>query len=190
MAGSVWREILEQVQRISGQIFATLNVGATSAEISLLEQRVGVVLPQAFVEYLATVNGQSAAGAECPLVGFRRLLGVAEIIEQMDLMESLFDATEVAAGDENKIRQLLWSPLWVPFAVFEGYDALILDLDPAANGIYGQIWVLSTTTDREPDDAVLADSFEDFSRGLLARLKERRFSFDDGVLVFEDYWSA
>jgi len=190
MTDPVWREIVEQVQGVSADIFATLNPPATEAEIEALEQRVGVAVPQAFKDYLATVNGQNEAGAEYPLVGYRRLYGVAEIIEQMDLLESLFDATEVAAGAENKIRQLLWSLRWVPFASFEGYDALIMDLDPPGNGVYGQVWSLSPGGDREGDDAVLAESFEEFSVGLLGRLKARRFKLENGVIVFEDYWAA
>ena len=190
MADEVWQGIIEQVQAISGDIFATLNPPATEEEIESLEARVGVELPQSFKDYLATVNGQNEMGAEYPLVGYRRLYGAEQIVEQMDLLESLFDATEVAAGEENKIRQMLWSLKWIPFASFEGYDALILDLDPPGNGVYGQVWSLAPGSDRESDDAVVADSFEAFSGGLLERLQEKRYKLANGVIVFEEYWAA
>jgi len=179
------------VQTISQEIFATLNPPATLDEIESLVRRVGVAVPQSFKDYLATVNGQNEAGADHPLMmSFRRLFGVADIIKQMDFMESLFDETDVTASTENKIRPLAWSPRWIPFAWFEGYDALVLDLDPGVNGTYGQVWILSSGSDTEADDAVLADSFEDFSQALLWHLKERRFSIENGHLVFDNYWSA
>ena len=191
MADAIWRAIIEQVQAISPPIFATFSPPATQKDIELLERRVGVALPPSFKDYLATVNGQNEAGADHPLMmSFRRLFGVADIIKQMDFMESLFDETDITALTENKIRPLAWSPRWIPFAWFEGYDALVLDLDPGVNGTYGQVWILSSGSDTEADDAVLADSFEDFSQTLLWHLKERRFSIENGHLVFDNYWSA
>ena len=190
MADAIWRAIIEQVQAISAQISNTFSPPAAPHDIELLERRVGVAVPPSFKDYLLTANGQSVAGAEHPLMSQRRLFGVAEIIAQMDLMQSLFGETDTTAGVENKIRQLAWSPKWIPFASFEGYDALILDLDPGVNGTHGQVWILSSGTDKEPDDAVLAASFEDFSQTLLTLLQERRFTQEDGWLLYENHWSA
>ena len=54
----VWREILKQIKLASEDIYASVNPPADALEIQRLEKAVGVELPQAFRDYLSTMNGQ------------------------------------------------------------------------------------------------------------------------------------
>ena len=189
MTSTTWLAILEELDGVNPLIRTTLNPPATDDQIKALEQRVGTPLPQAFIDYLTTFNGQEIDDLlDNPICGERHLLPVDQIISSMDMMTSLFDPDDVAAGVENKIRGLIWAPRWVPFASFQQEDTLVLDLDPGKNGTLGQVFNYYPGYDWESDDAIVSGSFAEFSDSLLDHLRQHRFTFDDGVLDFENYW--
>ena len=51
-------ELLKQIKSISNDIYLSINTPAGFSELQLLEETVGVKLPQAFSGYLSTMNGQ------------------------------------------------------------------------------------------------------------------------------------
>lgn len=190
-----WHEILEQIRLISTDIYSSVNGPATSSELHRLEETVGVELPQAFRDYLFTLNGQRNTeeavrdrNAEIPLVGYNPFLSVTGIIETWHMMNGLFagetDPLEWVA--EDKIKPFIWRRHWIPFTEYEGSQYLILDCDPGKNGAYGQVFLWSSGMDYAE---VIADSFEAFTDGLLLRLSEKRFQMSEfGTIELEDYY--
>lgn len=166
----MWIELIQQAA--SPEIAASVNPPADAEAIAALESRLGVSLPEAFKAYLATMDGQNALGDLHGFVGDDRLLPIAEIIALMDQMSDLFgDEEPLAHIKENKVRPVLWDPLWVPFGAFDGAPRLILDLHPGSNGTVGQVVQTWPGADLESDDLVIAASFADFSADLLRDLK-------------------
>lgn len=123
-----------------GDVF---QAGASDSELAALEHRMGVVLPEDFKQLYRTHNGQTPNQAGCFLAGYEwlDLTGIA------DRWQGLVDIhTELGLDGANDndagIKPVMWSNKWLPFADDNGY-LLVLDLDPAAMGAYGQVILLS-----------------------------------------------
>jgi cell wall assembly regulator SMI1 len=145
----VWREILKQIKLASEDIYASVNPPADALEIQRLEEAVGVELPQAFRDYLSTLNGQKNTeeaarnrNTEIPLLGFNPFLSVTGIIETWNMMNELFagETKPLDWVEEDKIKPFTWRRHWIPFTEYEGSQYLILDCDPGKNGTYGQVF--------------------------------------------------
>ena len=191
----VWREILKQIKLASEDIYASVNPPADALEIQRLEEAVGVELPQAFRDYLSTMNGQKNTeeaarnrNTEIPLLGFNPFLSVTGIIETWNMMNELFagETKPLDWVEEDKIKPFTSRRHWIPFTEYEGSQYLILDCDPGKNGTYGQVFCWCSGMDFLE---VAADSFEAFSIGLLSRLSEGKFEITEfGTIEFEDYY--
>ena len=191
----VWREILKQIKLASEDIYASVNPPADALEIQRLEKAVGVELPQAFRDYLSTMNGQRNTeeavrdrNTEIPLLGYNPFLSVTGILETWQMMNELFEKeTEPLEWvTEDKIKPFIWRRGWIPFTEYEGSDYLILDCDPGKNGTYGQVFLWCSGMDFSE---VTANSFGEFSRELLSRLTEKKFEISEfGTIEFEDYY--
>lgn len=191
--GNLWTEILEQIKPVSNDIYSSVNAPAGLSEIRLLEETIGVKLPSAFCEYLSTLNGQKNTeedtrdrNAEMPLLGYNTFLSVAGMIETWNMMNEILDDTEVIEWvKEDKIKPFNWRKHWIPFTEYEG-SYLILDCDPGINGTYGQVFIWDSGMDYE---SVVADTFEDFAKGLLDRLSANEFEVTEfGTIEFKDYY--
>lgn len=191
----IWDKILEQLRQISSDIYASVGPPAGLSQIRLLEETVGVTLPQDFCGYLSALNGQKDTeektrdrNRELPLLGYHHFLSVAGIIETWDMMNELFskEAEPLEWVAEDKIRPYIWRRHWIPFTEYEGSQYLILDCDPGKNGTYGQVFLWCSGMDYSE---IVADSFEEFSKEILARLIEKRFEVSEfGTIEFEDHY--
>lgn len=147
---TLWNEILKQIKSISNDIYLSINASADFPELQILEETVGVKLPEAFCKYLFTMNGQKNTeestrnrNTEIPLLGFNVFLSVAGIIETWKMMNEIFsnDASPIEWVHEDKIKPFTWRKHWIPFTDFEGSQYIILDCDPGVNGTYGQVFI-------------------------------------------------
>lgn len=191
----IWDKILEQLRQISSDIYASVDPPADPSQIRLLEETVGVTLPQDFCGYLSALNGQKDTeektrdrNRELPLLGYHPFLSVAGMIETWDMMNELFskEAEPLEWVAEDKIRPYIWRRHWIPFTEYEGSQYLILDCDPGKNGTYGQVFLWCSGMDYSE---IVADSFEEFSKEILARLIEKRFEVSEfGTIEFEDHY--
>lgn len=192
---TLWNEILKQIKSISNDIYLSINASAEFPELQILEETVGVKLPEAFCKYLFTMNGQKNTeestrnrNTEIPLLGFNVFLSVAGIIETWKMMNEIFpnDASPIEWVHEDKIKPFTWRKHWIPFTDFEGSQYIILDCDPGVNGTYGQVFIWNSGMDYS---SVVANTFEEFSKGLLLRLSAKKFDVTEfGTIEFEDYY--
>lgn len=191
----IWDEILEQIRQISGDIYVSVDPPADPSQIRLLEETVGVTLPQDFCGYLSALNGQKDTeeqtrdrNRELPLLGYHPFLSISGMIETWDMMNELFskEAEPLEWVAEDKIRPYIWRRHWIPFTEYERSQYLILDCDPGKNGTYGQVFLWCSGMDYSE---IVADSFEEFSKEILARLIEKRFEVSEfGTIEFEDHY--
>ncbi len=191
----LWKEILEQIRLASEDIYASVNPPADPSEIKLLEETVGVELPEDFCGYLSTLNGQRNTeeqtrdrNTEIPLLGYYPFLSITGIIETWNMMNELF-AKETEPLDwvvEDKIKPYIWRKHWIPFTEYEGSQYLILDCDPGKNGTSGQVFPWCSGMDFSE---ITANSFGEFSQELLSRLTKKRYEISEfGTIEFEDYY--
>ncbi|MCL1791255.1 MAG: SMI1/KNR4 family protein [Peptococcaceae bacterium] len=191
----IWGKISGQIKIISPKTHSTLNVPATKEELDSLSQALNTQLPSGFCEYLSSFNGQNSGGAygfehNYPFLGYNYFLPVQRILETWQMMNNLFeDEPPIDWIKENKIKPVIWSPLWIPFTDYEASRQLILDLGPGKNGTYGQVFALFPGMDYEGEeeeyDVIIASSFEEFSNHILKRLSAKEFSLEDDIIKFQ-----
>ncbi|MCK0203182.1 SMI1/KNR4 family protein [Ornithobacterium rhinotracheale] len=185
----IWEHILKELGTISPKIYNSFNKGANEQEIVYLESALKTTLPDDFKSYLSVCNGQKCKDYEHPFLGYNCLLSIDEMISTWQMMNDLFAEEEpIEHIKENKIKPVYWNQLWIPFSDYEASSRLILDLDPGVNGNYGQVYTLYSGLDSESDEAVVAQSFKEFSTKVLQTLKNREFSLEDDIL--EVSWLA
>ena len=119
--------------------------GASAQALTQLEQDLNVVLPEDFKQWYLAHNGDAAEQPFYVLAGHDWL----NVDEMRDAWQELCEACqgydladEGFTDNDDGVRPVMWSQRWLPFAEDNGYY-LLLDLDPAPTGTYGQILVLS-----------------------------------------------
>ena len=119
--------------------------GASAQALAQLEQDLNVVLPEDFKQWYLAHNGDATEQQFYVLAGHDWLnveemhtawQALCEACQGYDLADEGF------TDNDDGVRPVMWSRRWLPFAEDNGYY-LLLDLDPAPTGTYGQILVLS-----------------------------------------------
>ena len=184
-----WIEIKGKLSEHSPEISESFSNPATQDEISHLETAIGQKLPDSFVSYLLTFNGQNHNNYSVTFVGANCLLTITEIINLWTLQNDLFGDEPNIEITENKIKPKIWDKGWIPFADFMGQQRLVIDLNPGTNGTYGQILQLWAGQDLEDDEVVVAGSFEEFSEKILEYLQKEKITIsDENIIEFDDFW--
>jgi cell wall assembly regulator SMI1 len=102
------------------------------------------------------------------------IIGAHKMICKLEAQDPIGGSQAGAdAGVRNDLR---FRPGWVPFMDADG-DKLVLDLDPAPGGAYGQVFEWSSTG--STFNRVLAPSFSGWLAGLAEALSKRRFGLDE-----------
>ena len=156
--------------------------GASAAAIAALEQQLGVSLPEDFKQMYRQHNG---GNLEVPyyLLAAYEWLRTERILEAWQSLcagysDDLY-AEMVADDNDVGVRPVMYSRLWLPFAEDNGYY-LLLDLDPAPEGSYGQITLLSGDGDPVALQAASITAWlEDYVQGL-----------ESGACLFRDDYSG
>ena len=162
-----------------------LNPPASEAEITALENAIGINLPSDFIECLKIHNGQSD---ESGLFDRDIFLSTHEILREWAIWKELLDSEDFKGYEsepEIGVRNDWWHSKWIPFTA-NGYgDNFCLDLAPIGNGNAGQI--LSMLHD-DPRRGLLAPNFEAwFSKYVSAVIAgDYVFSEKEGCMVLID----
>ncbi|UOO89940.1 SMI1/KNR4 family protein [Vitreoscilla massiliensis] len=143
--------------------------GASAADLAALEQQLGTRLPEDFKQLYLQHNGCNLEVPYYLLAGYEWLSTERILAAWQNLCAGYSDDlyADVAADDNDVgVRPVMYSRLWLPFAEDNGYY-LLLDLDPAPAGHYGQITLLSG--DGEPlalQAASMTAWLQDYVQGL------------------------
>ncbi|WP_178090989.1 SMI1/KNR4 family protein [Pseudomonas sp. Kh13] len=136
----LWHDLEVFLQKHSPRQFADLNTCASVAQISALQDQLGVTLPADFVQCLLRHDGQQGK-AEGLFEGYEFLSSRKIILEWCALRRLLDhgDLDEPLDSPDPAVLHTWWHPCWIPFAANGAGDNLCLDLAPAAAGAHGQI---------------------------------------------------
>ena len=180
---NLWQKIQQSLLAIAPSIGESFQKPAQENQIKALEDVVAQPLPESFKEYLRTFNGQTQSDSPHYFMGYNLLLPTDEIIETYQMLVEDFEGESIADElNPNKIQPVLWDKGWIPFTDFEVTTRICIDLNPAANGVKGQVIMLYPGIDYQSDEVVLANSFEEFTQKIWNILDAKDYSFEEGII--------
>ena len=180
---SLWQKIQQSLLAIVPSIGESFQKPAEESQIKALEDAVAQPLPESFKEYLRTFNGQAQSDSPNYFMGYNLLLPTDEIIETYQMLVEDFEGESIADElNPNKIQPVLWDKGWIPFTDFEATTRICIDLNPATNGVKGQVIMLYPVIDYQSDEVVLANSFEEFTQKIWNILDAKDYSFEEGII--------
>ena len=179
----LWQKIQQSLLAIAPSIGRSFQKPAQEAQIKALEDTIAQPLPESFKEYLRIFNGQEQSDSPHYFMGYNLLLPIDEIIETYQMQVEDFEGESIADDiNSNKIQPVLWDKGWVPFTDFEATTRICIDLNPATNGVKGQVIMLYPGIDYQSDEVVLANSFEEFTQKIWNILDAKDYSFEEGII--------
>lgn len=163
---SIWIRIENWLSLNAPSLLATLQPGASNAEIEELEIRLSVQLPEDVKASYRIHNGQKDVG--CPFLYGYEFLSLEDIYTQWEIEQEVDSQLREIHGSnylsqlnnqltEHEVRNESWNSRWIPLATDIGGDHYCLDLAPAKKGQLGQIIAVAHEEDTRP---LLAPSFQ------------------------------
>ena len=180
---NLWQKIQQSLLAIDPSIGESFQKPAKESQIKALEDTIAQSLPESFKQYLRTFNGQAQSDNPNYFIGYNLLLPIDEIIETYQMLVEDFEGESIADDiNPNKIQPVLWDKGWVPFTDFEATTRICIDLNPATNGVKGQVIMLYPGIDYQSDEVVLANSFEEFTQKIWNILDAKDYSLEEGII--------
>lgn len=162
---------------------ASVLAGASPAAVAELARALGRDLPAEVQAHFLAVG----AAARLPLPGGFAVISPAASLDAHHRLERLARdgafagaaPRELRAG--SGIRPVWWHPAWLPFAEDSGGNLRCVDLDPAGDGVFGQ--VIGWEVHAGPVGPI-ARSLEEYVRTYEARARRGalRFDADAGIV--------
>ena len=180
---NLWQKIQQSLLAIAPSIGESFQKPAEESQIKALEEVIAQPLPESFKEYLRTFNRQEQSDSPHYFMGYNLLLPTDGIIETYQMLVEDFEGESIADElNPNKIQPVLWDKGWIPFTDFEATTRICIDLNPATNGVKGQVIMLYPGIDYQSDEVVLANSFEEFTQKIWNILDAKDYSFEEGII--------
>jgi cell wall assembly regulator SMI1 len=139
----LWKRLETWLMDHYPELLDSLNDGATDDMIFEAEKKMGISLPNDFVESLKLHNGQKDDFYP-GLIGGHQLLSLDNILGEWQmwtnqLEEGLFNDWVELNFDTNKVKtDQWWRAKWIPIA-WRRHNCYCLDLDPSPDGSVGQV---------------------------------------------------
>ncbi|MFJ8459421.1 SMI1/KNR4 family protein [Lysinibacillus xylanilyticus] len=137
----LWQRIIESGSKKGSNFKESLNLqsGAIDEEFQLLEDTLGVILPEEMKSFYRVYNGQVWELGANPFVKNLTLSPTSEIIDNWFFLQEEFDPDDLEPDIEKELKPFLWNSKWIPIAVNGGGDYLCIDTDPSEAGVVGQV---------------------------------------------------
>lgn len=182
---TTWHGIKTELGDIQSSWADSFNPPASNQDIAKLQASFSATIPADFLAYLQLFNGQNHQNFAIQPFSYFALLPINEILNIVAMQATLWDEDDtIDYLSPNKIQTKIWDKHWLPFAS-ESTDYLLLDLNPAKNGTYGQVFRMHLGADYESNDIVIEDSFSAFSQTLLHKLQQQEYELEaDGDVLY------
>ncbi|MGN7400783.1 SMI1/KNR4 family protein [Cytobacillus praedii] len=138
----LWQRIIERGSNDDRNFKDSLNLqsGASDEELQLIEDILGVKLPDEMKSFYRVYNGQDWEPGVNSFVRNLTLSPASEIINNWCFLQEEFDPDDDLELDfEKELKPFLWNSKWIPIAVNGGGDYLCIDTDPSDAGVAGQV---------------------------------------------------
>lgn len=138
----LWQRIIKRGSNVERNFKESLNLqsGANDDELQLLENTLGVTVPDEVKSFYKVYNGQVWNPGVNSFVRNLTLSPISEIIDNWKFLEEEFDPDDDMEPDiGEEMKPFLWNSKWIPIAENGGGDYLCIDTDPSEKGIVGQV---------------------------------------------------
>jgi cell wall assembly regulator SMI1 len=138
----LWQRIIERGSTYEKNFKESLNLqaGASEDELQLVEETIGVTLPEEVKSFFRVYNGQVWDLGVNSFVRNLTLSPTSVMIENWSFLQEEFDPDDgLELYAEKELKPLLWNSKWVPIAANGGGDYLCIDTDPSEAGAEGQV---------------------------------------------------
>lgn len=138
----LWQQIIEKGLKLEDDFEQSLNLqqGASEEDFLLVEETLGVTLPEEMKSLYRIHNGQVWELWSNPFVRNLTLSPTSEIIDNWKFLQEEFDSGDgLELENEAEIKPLLWNAKWIPISENGAGDYLCIDTDPSDSGVVGQV---------------------------------------------------
>ena len=141
----IWTKIETWLQNNAPQVLEILQHGASEDQVRELEDFLSVKFPDDFKSLYRICNGQSSC--DYGVFNGREFLSLERIKDEWSIWKNLLDdgafqesdGQDQGSNPELGIRNVWWSPQWIPFTCDGSGNHECLDLNPTECGTDGQI---------------------------------------------------
>lgn len=133
----IWADIETWYKKNAPNRFEDLLPGAKEEEISQFESRISLFLPEDYRASLKIHNGEVYVHS----YNYLNLDGVLNSWSNITHLseQGVFADHEILEQGSGVIQNTWWDSGWIPFAEDSGGNMICLDLNPADDGVVGQI---------------------------------------------------
>lgn len=188
-----WNKLIKCLDQITDnfkEFNYDLNPGVTEKKILSLENIIKKQFPEDFKAFYKLHNGENAHGYG--ILKGEEFLSMERILEEWNVWQELIDSKALLNDEEGEyiseadlgVKNVWWNPNWIPFSYDGNGNHYCIDLDPSAEGTYGQI--IRVWHD-EPVRELLNSSFTEWINEYISQLENNEFTYseDYGVLIHE-----
>jgi cell wall assembly regulator SMI1 len=182
-----WTKIEDWLKKNAGQIYESLNEGATDEQFEELEDLIDKKLPEDFKSFYRIHNGQDQTSYG--LIDAEEFLSVERIMDEWNVWKELYDkgvfVDSVSEADLG-VKEAWWNPLWIPITYDGSGNHYCLDLSPDEGGKKGQIIRIWHDS---PERELIADSFSEWMGYFVEDLENDEYIFSEefgGIVNNED----
>ena len=160
--------------------------GLTDDQLSEMEQKTGLILPDEFKALYKLHNGQDYSG-NC-LFDYFSLNSIDDIMNTWETFKSLeqeFEKDDIKSEPEKGIKDKWCSSKWLPFANTADGHSICIDYDPDETGTAGQIVTFWYNSEERN---LIAKSFEEFIKIYVKNIQDGIYIFDvaGGAILKKD----
>jgi len=170
----LWRRWENWLKENVPDVYESLSPGASESEITLVEQVLGVRLPEDFRQFLRIHNGQNTQSIG--LFGNYWFLSTENVEAEWKIWKDLLDAGEFQGLDPKPIGPIRpdqwWRSTWIPISNDGSGNHHCLDLDPAPGGNRGQV---ITMWHDQGERKLIAKSFREWVENIVENLENGTF---------------
>lgn len=176
-----WTKIEDWLQENAGQIYDSLNEGASDEDFENLEELINKRLPDDFKAFYRIHNGQDSIGEG--MIDTEELLSTERIMDEWQVWKDLYDKgvfDESVSESDKGVKENWWNPFWIPITYDGSGNHYCLDLSPDDGGKRGQIIRIWHDS---PERELIADSFSEWMTDFANDLA-------DGEYIYSEEWGG
>jgi cell wall assembly regulator SMI1 len=133
----IWERFERWCRSNAPLVCRDIKSGATAEEIKILEQKIGLTLPEDFAAYLMVHNG-TIWFASYEYIGTEQIYQIWLMMNRIK-EEGFFSNRQIDRRSQGIIKNTWWDWHWIPFAEDSCGNLLCIDLEPEVNGSRGQV---------------------------------------------------
>lgn len=172
----LFERIINKLREIYPDIDDELNEGAEDCDIKNAEDKLGVQLPQDFIDFYKIHNGLDT---DTGIFYGWAFLSLEDIVSEWENWKELVDSKTfdgIFSEPDDGIKNDWYNLRWIPIGTDGGGNCICIDFDPDKNGLQGQVIEMW----HESAERILnTSSFKHFIEKYVKDLEEDNLVYDE-----------